>query len=412
MFKSYFKRFNSLPEIISEKPDDNTGIIVVIPCYREPSVKKTILSILDSSNLKSKGEIIVVINSGENEDNDIIDFNRKTYSQLKEMSEKIKSNFKLFPLLFEGIHRKQAGVGNARKIGMDEAVRRFDKIKKNGIIVSLDADCIINKNYLSQLEVFLNEKTNNGACIPQFQHDFDIKKYDDNVIQAARLYEIYLRYFRLAIKSTGFTHALHTIGSCFAVKAKTYTQAGGMSKRQGGEDFYFIHKLTPITKIALLEKAMVYPSPRISNRVPFGTGPAVAKIISDKSYNVYNFDNFKILGDFYSLFNQFYNDVDVAFCDVPDKIIKFYGCDKIYSDILECEKNTGNINAFEKRMFTKFNAFFIVKFLNSLKNDITYGNEDILISSAKLLNHYNFAPKELSIKSIYNKIFKLDLKLK
>ena len=45
-------------------------------------------------------------------------------------------------------HLKDWGVGLARKTGMDEAVRRFNQIERpDGVILNLDADCQVEKNY-------------------------------------------------------------------------------------------------------------------------------------------------------------------------------------------------------------------------------------------------------------------------
>ena len=61
--------------------------------------------------------------------------------------------------------------------------------------------------------------------------------------EAIMKYELYLRYYRLALEYTGHPHAYHCIGSAFAVRTLDYVAQGGMNKRQAGEDFYFLQKL-------------------------------------------------------------------------------------------------------------------------------------------------------------------------
>ena len=42
----------------------------------------------------------------------------------------------------------------------------------------------------------------------------------------------------------GYPDSIYTIGSAFAVRAEAYMKQGGMNRRQAGEDFYFLYKLT------------------------------------------------------------------------------------------------------------------------------------------------------------------------
>lgn len=410
---NYFERFNSNPEIIKQYPNPDTEIIIVIPCYMEEDIISTIKSIFDSKDLNCSVEVLIIINSSENDPDSVIEFNYNTYKELQAFSQQNKSkisNIKLFPVLLENINKKHAGVGYARKIGMDEAIRRLKKQnRQDGIIVSLDADCTINNKYLSKLKKSFDKDKTQGACIPQFQHNFASNSFDDKTNTAAKTYELYLRYFRLSLKYTGFPYSYHTIGSCLAVTASTYIRAGGMSRRQGGEDFYFIHKTAPLTKIGLINEIMVYPSPRPSDRVPFGTGPAVSKIISEKKYDVYNFNAFKSIQSFFKLFPFLYKDYKSHIADIPVEIRTFAGEKHLTDLILECLKNTNSLSAFEKRMFTKFNAFFIIKYLNSLDYNSDYPPQDVLIASELLLNQYSITCRNPTLTNLYNCMLELDL---
>ena len=73
----------------------------------------------------------------------------------------------------------------------------------------------------------------------------------------------------------GLPYSYHTIGSAFAVTAKAYARQGGMNRRKAGEDFYFINKLIKGENFGEITNTTVFPSPRTSNRVPFGTGKAI-----------------------------------------------------------------------------------------------------------------------------------------
>ncbi len=57
-----------------------------------------------------------------------------------------------YPVYCDNLPRKHAGVGLARKIGMDQAVLRFAAVHNfRGIIVNLDADSVCNKNYFTEI---------------------------------------------------------------------------------------------------------------------------------------------------------------------------------------------------------------------------------------------------------------------
>ncbi len=407
---NYFKRFNSSPKIFSDNPRSNTGIIVVIPCYNDPFIFKTLESLENAIKPKCNIEVIVIINSSETTPIDIVEVNLDVYGELCSKGDSnIFNSFKLYSHNIENVPKKIAGVGNARKLGMDEAIRRFASIEAgNGIILSLDADTLVSQDYFVSIERSMNFNPRAVGATFQFKHDFNPELYSENEIHACRLYEIYLRYFRLALKSIGFPNSLHTIGSCFGVRAEAYIKVGGMSRRQGGEDFYFLQKLAQVGKIVEQNEVLVYPSPRMSDRVPFGTGPTVSNIILDGEYKVYNPELFKLLKDFYASFNQLYISDSHQF--IPSEILSFIDEEKLNVIIGECKSNTKDINGFLKRLSTNFDAFWIIKFLNSFNNSSSFPELDVLEAANLLLkDHATTYINTTDVESVYTQIFELDL---
>ena len=64
-----------------------------------------------------------------------------------------------------------------------------------------------------------------------------------------------------------------------------------------GEDFYLLQQLSKTgCKISMIENAFVYPSDRISDRVPFGTGKAVGEIIETGNWMTYHDQCYRDLG--------------------------------------------------------------------------------------------------------------------
>jgi hypothetical protein len=401
----YFERYKSLKPFFLDSPDPLLNIIVTIPCYDDEHIFRTLESLESAYPVNSKIEVIVNVNSGEQTSEGIVAKNKEIYNELKDKADTgYYKNFRLLPILVENTVKKRAGVGFARKTAMDEAVRRFDMVNKpEGLIVSLDADSLVSKKYFQVTEdIMLN---NAASCFTfQFRHNFDTNHYSQQETDACRLYEMYLRYFRLALKSFGFPFAVHTIGSCFAIRAIDYIKLGGMTIRQGGEDFYFLQKAVKMAPVYEVKEELVYPSPRISHRVPFGTGPSVRNIIETGRYKVYNFKLFPLLKSFYALFPDMYTG---DFKDkIPDKLLLFTG-DKPFDDIInECRKYSSSLKSFTRRMYDKFDAFFIVKFLNSLNGSSDYPPVDVEAAAKELLSYYGIN----KITDLYRQITELDQK--
>lgn len=169
------------------------------------------------------------------------------------------------------------GVGAARKAGMDAFIGTLSagELEKR-VIFSLDADTLVERNYFEKV---LPETLYHGALSIGFSH----QRAGDALHQAAiDRYEAYLDRYVEKLRWAGSPYAFHTVGSAFAVRADVYVKAGGMKVRQAGEDFYFLQAVAKTSQLYPLADKLVHPSPRISARVPFGTGPAVAKLLRNE----------------------------------------------------------------------------------------------------------------------------------
>lgn len=162
------------------------------------------------------------------------------------------------------------GVGLARKIGFDASLQSLDW-KTDPLLISLDADTIVDEAYLSTLLDHFRMNTNGSAVIP-FRHQ-SVSAPEQEI--AIRHYELYLRSYLFGLQVAGSPYAYHSIGSTFACRAGAYIKAGGMNRRCGGEDFYFLQQLTKTSGTEMVDGTVVQPSSRFSSRVPFGTGKAI-----------------------------------------------------------------------------------------------------------------------------------------
>lgn len=366
-FDKYLAKQSLFQELIKEKPSNNLKLIVIIPAYNEPDILNTLNALLHCKKNKAHTEIIILFNHSEISTDAIIQQNKVSYSEVLKWAKKQNTpELKFIPVLVENLPKKHAGAGLARKIAMDEAIRRFSQVENEaGIIASLDADTLVSNNYLTDISKAFNENRKLNACTFYFEH---LINDDKDINRAIETYELYLRYFKLALAHTGFPYAYHTIGSCFAVRASSYVKQGGMNRRQGGEDFYFLHKIFPLGNCKELNHIKVYPSSRPSDRVPFGTGPAIRKIIVDGEYPTYKPQYFCYLKSFFSkktkLFKASQESINNYYYNINESIQEFIPIQEFIEKICELNANCATLDSFEKRFFQWFDAFKIIKYLN------------------------------------------------
>jgi len=352
---------------------NNTELIVVIPCYNEPEVLQTLHSLFNCKRGSFGVEIILLVNSYHISSESVIQQNKDSYRLAQNFAEKNNtSEFFLSPLLIEGLSGHQTGAGFPRRIGMEAAVRRFNELKnKKGIIVSLDADTTVAENYLTEIYKHFKKQKLRSATI-EFHHPVEHLDPDNEIRKATEVYEEYLRYYRAALEYIGYPYAYYTIGSAFAVTVETYLQVGGMGKQQAGEDFYFLQKVFPLGKTQFINTTCVYPAARVSDRVPFGTGPAIAKMLNEKDYIqlTYQAAAFEELKIFFNQIDSFYQSsteqIKEIIASSPDYLQTFLKANTFLEKMEELNQHTASADTFKKRFFQYFTAFKILKYLNSV----------------------------------------------
>jgi hypothetical protein len=182
---------------------------------------------------------------------------------------------------------KGGGVGMARKIAMDEALRVFEYANPAvKIVCCLDADTRVERNYLSAVRDSF-EREGMKAAVVAYAHP-EHSDYLHTV--AIRSYEILLRYYVLGLRYAGSPYAFHTVGSTMACTADAYAVVRGMNTREAAEDFYFLTKLAKVCTIGRITATEIHPSARLSARVPFGTGRQMIRFLEEgrREYLLYD----------------------------------------------------------------------------------------------------------------------------
>ncbi len=278
--------------------------------------------------------------------------------------------------MFGTIDSKQ-GVGRARKIGCDTALAWIANGKiTSRWIGSTDADAILPADYCQRLGEAPQEA---AALLLPFLHR---PTGDSRNIGACLLYELSLHHYVVGLKHAGSPYAFHTLGSCLAVAATHYAQVRGFPQRSAAEDFYLLNKLAKTGSVIQLPGKCISLSGRVSDRVPFGTGPAVQQLINASAMEnerlYYHPSCFRAL----AMLLKTINTVEIACIEelhaalkrgnLPADIIQVIcvALDKlgIESAIEHCNSQGKNHAAFVKHFNQWFDGFRTLKLIHGLRD--------------------------------------------
>lgn len=279
--------------------DRRYRMAMVIPCYDEQPY--TVLALLKKLRQLSAEQItILVVNAPIDSEAQALERTRGLWQQLWaaygqgcEEAERVfppQSRVKwlcggellpdciLVSRCFAGeLIPTRQGVGLARKIGADIACRLYlDGSLTQPFLLNTDADVRLPSGYFEAAQEQFDEQT--SALIYPFLHEAE-----PGLEKVSQFYELKLRYYVSGLMSSGSSYAFSTIGSTMAVHLGHYVHVRGFPKKSGGEDFYLLNKLAKVGRVKTLAAPVISITGRESHRVPFGTGPALSKLISLKS---------------------------------------------------------------------------------------------------------------------------------
>lgn len=367
------KQKGFLPQI-AVTPAESLRFIVVIPAFCEPGIADSLESLWNCQRPAAQIEVIVVINGPENATAQVLHENQLTYSVTKEWIEKHNDpSFRFYIIDQRHMPARDAGVGLARKTGMDEAVYRYNQLNQpHGYILTFDADSRCDPDYFTAIEKAVNTGKPVSGFNVYFEHPLSGSAFPREVYQGIAGYELHLRYLNLFMHYTGFPFAQHTVGSCFGVRADAYAKQGGMNKRKAGEDFYFLHKIIPLGGFININTTRVIPSPRTSHRVPFGTGAAMTKYMQapEQEMQTYAPQAFIDLKTFFNkvpeLYGQPAESTAMLQKHLPLPLNQYLAENQFINALKEINNNSSSVTTFTKRFYRWFDAFRIIKYLNSV----------------------------------------------
>ena len=368
--EKYVARQTFMPALFEEPVIDYLGLVVTIPAYAEPDLITSLNSLL-ACDLPDVGvEVIVVINHPINAENNRKKENDAVFESASTWA-KENSNSEIQFLVSHPIElpKKHAGAGLARKIAMDEAVRRLEgSAVENPIIAAFDADATCSKNYLLELRNHFKSNPKSLGCSINFEHPIKEENQNDFEVNAIIQYELHLRYYQAALRYAKHPHAEFTVGSSMAVTRDTYVAQGGMNRRKAGEDFWFMLKLMMAGEITAITASTVYPSARESFRVPFGTGRAMTEMTekADSTYYTASFESFKRLKAFLLVVDDLYQGPVVIEDELTNKFLSLENWEEILDEI---RLYTSDKDSFIKRFYRWFNSFMVMKYFHFMRDE-------------------------------------------
>ncbi len=353
------------------EPLDNTyDYVIVVPiCDEEHDWLQTIFS-----KIKENVLIIAVINSAIGKTN----WQENNTLFIKQLINTSKRDFKLSSgcqllqfnqfndvlLVDRNTQDKQInadyGVGLARKIGCDIALKYYTLgLIKNPWIYSTDADVLLPNNYFTQ-----SIKSNKGysAIVLDFEHVSD----DAKLNELQFYYDFKLRYYQAGITYAGMAYNYIPLGSTLIVNMECYAQVRGFPKRNAGEDFYLLNKLAKIKPIKyLVEGLVVKIQSRFSDRVPFGTGPAlsqISKLANVNEYKYYHPSCFIQLKYWYLYLNNLWLDKHLSIIPPTDnnlqELYDYLSCEKVFK---KSQSQITSANRWQQFIHQWFDAFKVLK---------------------------------------------------
>lgn len=279
------------------------------------------------------------------------------------------------------------GVGLARKIGCDIVAllwKRGDVAAR--YIASSDADATLPRDYFARAaEQFEDPKV--AAAVMPFVHT---ASGDTRLDAATESYELWFRYYVSGLAWAGSPYAYPALGSTLLIRTSSYLSVRGFSQRLAGEDYYMLDKLAKVGHIAQPGGPPVRLAARQSDRVPFGTGPQVARILADgdEVLRYYPPAAFVALRVVLRLFAEFA--VHRSVSRLRQELVRqgpggseaALGSLGVFGFLANATTSATAREALLDRTLTWFDGIRTLRFLNALRNELPEISRDVALRTA------------------------------
>lgn len=363
-------------------------LFIAIPALDELDFLPQTMRSIASQQTEHPFEVCVCVNQPESwwenpEKTEICEQNQKLLSWLEGQQFPFSLHLIDKSSRGKGWDDKNFGVGFARKVLFDHIMSVADD---NDILISMDADTVFGPRYVESIaQNFERHRDQNVISVPYF-HPLT---HDDQANRAILRYEIYMRNCLLNLFRIGCPYSFTAIGSAIAVKIKALKKINGITPMKSGEDFYLLQKLRKMSPISNWNDELVYPAARFSDRVFFGTGPAIRKGSQGiwDSYPIYHFSLFDEVKKCYDLIDDLYQkDQHNKFIDFLEKQFKD---DNLWQPL---RKNAKDLVHFRHAFHEKADGLRIMQFLKSEQSQLSVSDEQSLRENLPFLTQRTIPP--------------------
>ncbi len=270
----------------------------------------------------------------------------------------------------KGWNTRAYGVGMARKVLMDQISQEGEN---DDIILSMDADTTFPDDYLESVRRVFAWFPMAMALSNPYYHELSGEEALD---RAMLRYEIYMRYYVINMWRIGSPYSYTALGSAIALPIWAYRKVGGMTAKKSGEDFYFLQKLRKSGWICNHNERQVHPATRYSDRVFFGTGPALIKGSQGlwDSYPIYDYTLFDQVAATYAFFPLLFKECLVTPMSsfLQEKFREVDPFDPL-------RKNADSIDAFVRACHQKVDGLRVLQFLKGSNHFTNKTDEEKLL---------------------------------
>lgn len=263
--------------------------VVAIPCCNEFDTLPETLKSLEATG-PIRDDVLIVVNVNQRASMD----DQNNLATLKWLHE-----FET-PLQLAWLNHVTDGRAYPEKFGVGLARHQCCTVGMSFVdatapVISLDADSPVDPNYFSAIFGYLAQHPDFQAGHVNFKHRHCGTADEERAVE---IYEQHLKRHRQKLEEANSPHAYYAIGSTILCTKAAYIKSGGYHpRRMAGEDFYLLQQLSKVgCKIEMIEDAIVFPSDRVSDRVPFGTGKAVGDIVENGRWLTYHDQCYRDLG--------------------------------------------------------------------------------------------------------------------
>ncbi|MFA8451482.1 MAG: glycosyltransferase [Bacteroidales bacterium] len=375
-------------------------IFICLPAMNEGEQLPSFLEMLANQSYQNF-ELHICVNQPESYNTshpEIVENNQKSIEFLKaEKRFKIQILDRSTPGL--GWNKKNYGVGWARKVCMDSAAKYANY---SDLLVCADADTFYPNNYLETVALnFEENKKQLGLAVPYYHPLTSDEDLNRHILR----YEIYMRIYALNMWSIKNPYAYTAVGSSMVCTKKTYEKIGGMTPHKSGEDFYFLQKIRKAGILGVWNNVHTQPAARYSDRVFFGTGPALIKGANGDwtSYPIYHHSLYSDIKDTFDSFSKLYTDAKTNY-PLKEFLQEIFSCDDPFAKLRE---NAKTVETFQKACIQKIDGLRILQYLKNNKNNNLNSDENNLIDfftfnykeEFLLPNNFSFNTSDIEILS-------------